>query len=204
MGELRLLLKRPTLLCAFLVCGCAEQTADISQSNKVYEEASSSYTRADAQNTPLLSLAELLNASDVKQALAEAAANNDEEGLRIWQQTLLAAGEEVELTDNELALISGKQGLKYLAFVGMKINYQTAFERAFLEFEDVDKVYADYPAFEDLHKQSIKLVKQRDELVRKVTEELESSGYEGNAELEARRQWKNFVLAENALETQMP
>jgi hypothetical protein len=156
------------------------------------------------ENSPLLSLQELLNASDVKEGLARAAKQNDQAQLRLWQQTLLSAADEVSLAPRERVLISDKQGLQYLAFQGMKTNYQTAFEEAFLAFGDVDKVYSDYPAFIDLHKKSIKLVEQRDELVAKVTQELEENGYQGDPEAEAKRQWQNFFLTEQAREKNPP
>ncbi|MFT4654645.1 MAG: hypothetical protein ACI82S_002303, partial [Patiriisocius sp.] len=42
---------------------------------------------------------------------------------------------------------------------------------------------------------------QRDELVAKVAQELEASGFEGNAVEEARRQWQNFFKSQSALQS---
>jgi hypothetical protein len=80
----------------------------------------------------------------------------------------------------------------------MKTNYQAAFERVFLEFEDVSKVYENYPAFKNLHERSMALVKQRDELVAKVASQLKEDGYDGDEVAEARRQWQNFFLNESS------
>jgi hypothetical protein len=194
-------------MCAFLLSACSEAPQNNHDSNKFPQantivSADGSTVGNDYLETPeppLLSLSELLNASDVKQALAIAAEQNDIDSLRMWQETLLDAADEVNLASNEVTLLSGERGLRYLAFQGMKANYQTAFERAFFAFEDVNQVYKDYPAFEDLHKRSSELVKQRDELVGKVSAELEASDFEGDAFEEAKRQWQNFVLTESAL-----
>jgi hypothetical protein len=90
--------------------------------------------------------------------------------------------------------------LQYLKFQGMKTNYQIAFEQAFLEFGNVGKVYADFPAFENLHKRSMSLVKQRDELVAKVSAQLNEGGFKGNTLTEAKRQWQEFFKAQSALQ----
>lgn len=195
-------LRRSILLCAFSMLGCSQQqeSAQNIPSQLPVDEQSSAVgvTQVSEVNAALLTLQELLGAADVQQALAQAAKDDDAELLSFWQDALLSAADEVDLAANERALISGKQGLQYLKFQGMKTNYQIAFERAFIEFEDVSKVYADYPAFENLHKRSMALVKQRDELVAKVAAQLKDGGYNGDEIEEAKRQWQNFFLSESA------
>lgn len=193
--------KRTIVLCAFLVCGCTDSTnpslaeTEASSTSKVI-----TVTDSDAiQTLPLLSLNELLSASDVKEGLSIAAANDDESLLREWQETILAAAEEVNLLETEKALLRGEQGLKYLAFQGMKLNYQTAFEKAFVSFADVDEVYQAYPAFEDLHERSSRLVEQRDALIEAVAEELRLQNFEGDAYAEAKRQWQVYLKSQASL-----
>ncbi|MFT5283354.1 MAG: hypothetical protein ACJA0G_000041 [Kangiellaceae bacterium] len=197
--------KRAIVLCAFLFFGCSDQyktaETELTQAQVDIQKMSDDASYTTTENSPLLTLQELLGASDVKQALAQAAAAKDINALTLWQETLLSAASEVNLAPRDRALIAGEQGLRYLEFQGIKTNYQSAFEDAFVEFEDVSKVYQDYPAFENLHKSSMTLVTQRDELVAKVAQELEASGFEGNAVEEARRQWQNFFKSQSALQS---
>jgi len=193
--------KRIVVLCAFLMSGCTEYNDP--DDPKTSEEQVSVYNEQlvsppETSNTPLLTLEEMLGAIDVQQALAQAAADDDAEALALWQEALLSAADQVNLAPNERSLITGRQGLKYLEFQGMKTNYQAAFERVFLEFEDVSKVYENYPAFKNLHERSMALVKQRDELVAKVASQLKEDGYDGDEVAEARRQWQNFFLSESS------
>ena len=193
--------KRIVVLCAFLMSGCTEYNDP--DDPKTSEEQVSVYNEQlvsppETSNTPLLTLEEMLGAIDVQQALAQAAADDDAEALALWQEALLSAADQVDLAPNERSLITGRQGLKYLEFQGMKTNYQAAFERVFLEFEDVSKVYENYPAFKNLHERSMALVKQRDELVAKVASQLKEDGYDGDEVAEARRQWQNFFLSESS------
>lgn len=152
------------------------------------------FDNIERANQPLLTLGELLGAADVKLALAKAADEGNMPILKYWQNQLLTAAEEVNLTNEEVMLISGPQGLKYLEFQGMKTNYHNAFDEAFFNFQDVDAVYDAFPAFENLHERSRELVAQRDQLIQKVASELESNGFEGDPLDEARIQWQNFVL----------
>lgn len=195
--------KRAIILYAFLVCGCTDSSKEsIDPHSEVGLVASSDLSSNEllsSQELPLLTLYELLNASDVKQALSLAATNNDEKLLLEWQETLLQAADEVNLAQSERSLLKGEQGLKYLAFQGMKSNYQAAFERAFVAFEDVDEVYRAYPAFEDLHERSSRLVAQRDALIESVAGELKQQKFDGDALQEAKRQWQVYMKSQTSI-----
>lgn len=188
-------IKCTLLLCIFFIYSCFEPQ-QASNTETTAHNAELPSTEVKLVPTPLLNLNELLNASDVKASLASAAKNKDVEVLKQWQSILLQAAEEVDLLAEERQLLEGEQGLIFLEFQGMKTNYQYAFESAFYGFEDVDAVYAAFPAFKDLHARSKQLVIQRDKLVNSVAIELASEGFEGDALAEARRQWLNFVRSQ--------
>jgi len=181
--------KRILIVCAFFVAACTGE-----QHEKPQENPPQAVSEPAAK--PLLTLQELLQASDVQVALAQAAREDDKEALEYWQKSLLSVADEVKLLKSERQLIEGPQGLKFLAFQGMKTNYQNEFERAFFDFEDVQAVYEKYPAFQDAHAQSKILVQKRDALIENVAAELIASGFEGDATEEARKQWQVYA-AEN-------
>jgi hypothetical protein len=190
--------KRAVILCAFLLSGCTDSANTSTADTEVSSSGEILIVAADEANQtlPLLSLNELLSASDVKEGLATAAANNDETLLREWQETLLNAASEVNLLEAEKVLLRGEQGLKYLSFQGMKLNYQTAFEQAFVSFADVDEVYRAYPAFQNLHERSSRLVEQRDALIEAVASDLKEQNFEGDVYAEAKRQWQVYVKSQ--------
>jgi hypothetical protein len=143
---------------------------------------------------PLLTLAELLSADDVKLALAQASKSDDQQALALWQDRLLEAGEQVSLGDEELNLLRGEQGRVYLSFQGMKTNYQQEFEQAFFEFGDVDAVYQRYPAFQSLHERSKELVQKRDALIQSIVTSLVAEGVDQEQALQqARQQWQSMM-----------
>jgi hypothetical protein len=149
----------------------------------------------EKDTTPLLTLSELLNADDVKQGLALASENNDQQAISEWQARLIDAAKQVNLKTSELELLKGEQGKVFLDFQGMKTNYQQDFERAFFNFEDVDAVYERYPAFQSLHEQSKALVQKRDVLVGNIALSLEQDGMAPDqASNTAKQQWQDLML----------
>lgn len=184
--------KRIIIFCAFFVGACFV-AACTGEQPATLQESPPQAISDPAQAEPLLTLQELLQASDVQVALAQAAREDDKEALKYWQKSLLSVADEVNLLKSERRLIEGPQGLKFLAFQGMKTNYQNEFERAFFDFEDVQAVYDKYPAFEDAHAQSKVLVQKRDALIDSVAAELIDSGFKGDAVEEARTQWQAYA-----------
>lgn len=187
-------------MCAFLVCACSDPNQNSikphkeeSLSNGLHHDSNAEINKNDI---PLLTLQELLNASDVKNALSVAASNNNESSLIIWRQKLIQAADEVNLDDSERVLLEGEQGLKYLAFQGMKFNYQKDFQTAFVNFEDVTDLYKAYPDFKDLKERSMNLIEQRDMLIESVAKELTEQNFEGNAVEEAKRQWQAYIRSQ--------
>ncbi|MFW8589792.1 hypothetical protein ACOI22_03220 [Glaciecola sp. 2405UD65-10] len=185
------LFKRSIILSAFLLCFACTDNSEYEKSSEDSPEPPNH--AVDVDGPPLLSLSELLSAQDVKLGLAESAAIDDEGGLIYWQNMLLEAADEVNLRAKERKLISGKQGRLFLKFQGMKTNYQTEFESAFVNFEDLNAVYAKYPAFKDLQEQSKALVIKRDALIANMANDLSVQGFEGNAVAEAKRRWQDTL-----------
>jgi len=147
---------------------------------------------------PLLTLSELLAADDVKQGLALAAQQGDEQALAQWQSRLLSAAEQVNLAPSEKQILSGEQGIVFLRFQGMKTNYQAEFEHAFFTFGDIEKVYKRYPVFESMKEQSRELVNKRDALIQNMASELSKQGVAPDiAEQQAREQWQTIMSKRN-------
>lgn len=190
--------RRIILLCAFLLpslllSACGDRANPNGDEQKDQSAQKQTQAASFEQASPLLSLTELLLAQDVKQGLAKAARNADQAALEFWQEQLLLAADDVYLHPKERALISGKHGLVFLRFQGIKTNYQTDFEREFFEFGDIEAIYARYPAFENMHKQSQQLVAKRDELIADMARQLEEDGFDGDALAQAKLQWQAFV-----------
>ncbi|MEM0910492.1 MAG: hypothetical protein AAGJ37_05925 [Pseudomonadota bacterium] len=143
---------------------------------------------------PLLTLSELLAASDIQDALSDAAREKDKDAFRDIQTLLLQAASEVGLDDSEQALISGENGVIFLEFQGMRINFNHDFQKAFFSFGDIQAVYQKYPAFEELKARTEALVENRDKLIDAIKADLEADGIDTSSSLdEARKLWLQLM-----------
>lgn len=175
-------LKSALLLCAFFMLNACQKA-----SQEPVEEM-----QQEAQ--PLLTLTELLAASDIQLALSSLAEEQDRAGLREIQSILLNAAAEVNLDESELALISGDSGIIFLEFQGMRINFNRDFEKAFFSFGDIEAVYKAYPAFKELQARTTMLVENRDKLIASIQDDLEAEGTNPSASLEqARKLWLQLM-----------
>ena len=190
-------LKRCAVAGVFLVLGACTEAPDTNETSNISTTVEAEGQGAPLPPAPLLSLSELLQADDLKQALAQASRANDEVALAQWQARLLQAADEVDLLDSERALLEGEQGIAFLRYQGMKVNFQEEFEAAFFDFQDPTKVYEKYPAFETLKARSERLIAQRNELIQRASEVLQEEGLsQEQAQAEARRQWQLSMLGE--------
>lgn len=149
---------------------------------------------------PLLSLDELLNASDFQAGIKQAVANNDKNALLDWQTQLLMVAHEVRLMPRELDRISGEQGLIYIEFEAKKQLFHDAFVERFMHFEDIDDLITKYPYLTGVHKRASLLISERDKVVSRAAAMLVEGGLQGDATEEARAQWRDYMVNSGKLE----
>lgn len=149
---------------------------------------------------PLLSLDELLNASDFQAGIKQAVANNDKNALLEWQTQLLMVAHEVRLMPRELDRISGEQGLIYIEFEAKKQLFHDAFVERFMHFEDIDDLITKYPYLTGVHKRASLLISERDKVVSRAAAMLVEGGLQGDATEEARAQWRDYMVNSGKLE----
>lgn len=167
-------------LCALLLSACSEKPAAKPESVQV--------------SPPLLSLSELLSASDFKQGIAQAVESNDEMAIKHWQEQLLSVAHEARLSPSDLQKLQGKQGFMFLEFQGKLINYDRDFMHYLMNFEDLTLLFDKYPELSALHAYSEKIAKQRDEEVSNIVQSLSGSSSPPSEILEqAREQWRQAI-----------
>lgn len=154
----------------------------------------------DQASIPLLSLSELMSASDFQEGIKQAVINDDRAALVYWQEQALLVANEANLLPRELELISGEQGLVYIEYQAKKQLFNDSFVERFLYFQEIDSLINQYPYLTGLHERARKLVAERDALVLKAIEILENDAYQGNARIAAEQQWRDYVLQSGLLD----
>lgn len=164
---------------------------------------SSSAAVQENDNTmpPLLTLGELLNASDFQTGIKQSVINDDKESLRNWQEQLLAVANEVHLAPREISLISGEQGLVYIEFEAKKQLFNDEFIERFMNFESIDDLIQKYPYLSGVHKRALSLIASRDIAIERAAVLLTEEGVDGNVTQKARAQWQDYMINSGKLET---
>jgi hypothetical protein len=188
-----MLIKRLLMASAFVFLFACQPGAEDSA-------AKESTLEGEQAAVPLLSLSELMRASDFQEGIKQAVINDDLAALVYWQEQALLVASEAKLLPRELALISGEQGLVYIEYQAKKQLFNDSFVERFLYFQEIDSLINQYPYLTGLHERARKLVAERDALVLKAIEILESDAYQGNARIAAEQQWRDYVLQSGLLD----
>lgn len=150
---------------------------------------------------PLLTLDELLNASDFQAGIKQSVLNDDNMALKDWQDQLLAVAEEVHLAPSEVKRISGQQGLVFIEFEAKKQLFNDEFIELFMNFQSIDDLIKKYPYLTGVHKRAQSLIDARDAAIESAATMLSEEGIEGDATQQARAQWQDYMINSGRLET---
>ena len=150
---------------------------------------------------PLLTLDELLNASDFQAGIRQAVINDDRVSLKDWQGQLLAVAKEVHLSLHDVNLISGERGLVFIEFEAKKQLFNDEFIERFITFESIDELIQKYPYLTGVHERALSLIAARDAAIIRATAMLSEDGLQGDLNQKARTQWQDYMINSGRLDT---
>lgn len=183
-----------------LPMGCQPEVSNIATTN-TSPSISITTEQEDAVALPLLTLDELLNASDFQAGIKQAVINDDRVSLKDWQGQLLAVAKEVHLGARDVKLISGEQGLVFIEFEAKKQLFNDEFIERFITFESIDELIQKYPYLTGVHERALSLIAARDAAIIRATAMLSEDGLQGDLTQMARTQWQDYMINSGRLET---
>ncbi len=195
------ILKRSLYASVFVsLMGCQPEESNTSNTDT---STSSSAMTAENDNAvqPLLTLDELLNASDFQAGIKQSVLNDDSTALKDWQDQLLAVAKEVHLAPSDVKRISGQQGLLFIEFEAKKQLFNEEFIERFMNFQSIDDLIQKYPYLTGVHKRAQSLIDARDVAIERAATMLSEEGIEGDATQQARAQWQDYMINSGRLET---
>ena len=195
------MLKRSLYASVFVsLMGCQPE-----ESNTSNTDTSTSSLEMTAENDnavqPLLTLDELLNASDFQAGIKQSVLNDDSTALKDWQDQLLAVAKEVHLAPSDVKRISGQQGLLFIEFEAKKQLFNEKFIERFMNFQSIDDLIQKYPYLTGVHKRAQSLIDARDVAIERAATMLSEEGIKGDAIQQARAQWQDYMINSGRLET---
>lgn len=161
---------------------------------------------SDAASVPVITVMEILHASDLQAVVKEAVKTNNTEAIDTWVKEAIRVAKAASLPKDDIRYLSSPQAHDYLIFNAKRQLFNDAFEARYYALEDIDDLKTLYPEAYDLFERAEQLVEKRDAIIFQIAAALSNSDTPDDAALaEAKKQWllraqaRDGVTEENLL-----
>ena len=144
----------------------------------------------DAAQVPLITVMEILHASDLQAGVKQAVKNGNEEDIDAWMAQAREVGQAANLSPEDMDYLNSETAKDYVIFNAKRQLYNEAFEARYYALEDVESLKAEYPEAKDLFARTDALIEKRDAIIQQIAVAISGSEQPDEAALEeARKQW---------------
>ena len=143
-----------------------------------------------AAEVPLITVMEILHASDLQEGVKQAVKNNNAEQVDSWMEQAREVGQAAKLSSEDMDYLASETAKDYVVFNAKRQLYNEAFEARYYALEDVKSLKAQYPEAKDLFPRTDALIEKRDAIIQQIAVAISGSEQPDEAALqEARKQW---------------
>lgn len=144
----------------------------------------------NAAEVPLITVMEILHASDLQEGVKQAVKNNNAEQVDSWMEQAREVGQAAKLSSEDMDYLASETAKDYVVFNAKRQLYNEAFEARYYALEDVESLKAQYPEAKDLFPRTDALIEKRDAIIQQIAVAISGSEQPDDAALqEARKQW---------------
>lgn len=156
----------------------------------IYLSSEANKRDEQAAEVPLITVMEILHASDLQQGVKLAVQQNDEHAINEWVEQALQVAQAANLSSQDIRYLQSKAAKAYLIFNAKRQLYNDAFEARYYALEEVESLKAQYPEAKDLFGRTDALIKKRDAIIEQIAVALSGSEAPDSTVLDAaRQQW---------------
>ena len=143
-----------------------------------------------AAQVPLITVMEILHASDLQQGVKQAVKEGNVEAVDSWMVQAREVGQAASLSSEDMDYLNSETAKDYVVFNAKRQLYNEAFEARYYALEDVESLKAQYPEAKDLFPRTDALIKKRDDIIQQIAVAISGDEQPDEAALkEARKQW---------------
>lgn len=144
----------------------------------------------DAAQVPLITVMEILHASDLQQGVKQAVKDGNIDAVDSWMAEAREVGQAANLSSEDMDYLNSETAKDYVVFNAKRQLYNEAFEARYYALEDVESLKAQYPEAKDLFPRTDALIKKRDDIIQQIAVAISGNEQPDEAALEeARKQW---------------
>lgn len=141
---------------------------------------------------PVITKQEILSASDFTQGIKQAVQNNNLTEVDKWFTKAIDLAEIANLSKDDLDYLRSELAQKVAVFQAKRSLFNDEVEQAYYKVEDIAPIKANYPEAQDLYAKVDGVIKQRNQLIMKIAEEIAQGQPVSDQTLEAaRQQWQS-------------
>ena len=144
----------------------------------------------DAASVPVITVMEILHASDLQEGVKQAVNRNNDEEIQYWLQQALDVAEAANLAADDLEYLRSSAAKDYVVFNAKRQLFNEEFETHYYALESIDSLKAKYPEAQDLFARADALLEKRDAIIQQIAVTIAGNDAPSDAVLkEAREQW---------------
>ncbi|MFD3305730.1 hypothetical protein [Alteromonas macleodii] len=144
----------------------------------------------DAAQVPLITVMEILHASDLQEGVKQAVKDGNIEIVDSWMVQAREVGQAANLSSEDMDYLNSETAKDYVVFNAKRQLYNEAFEARYYALEEVETLKEQYPEAKDLFARTDALIEKRDAIIQQIAVAISGSEQPDEAALkEAREQW---------------
>ncbi len=144
----------------------------------------------DAAQVPLITVMEILHASDLQEGVKQAVKDGNIEVVDSWMVQAREVGQAANLSSEDMDYLNSETAKDYVVFNAKRQLYNEAFEARYYALEEVETLKEQYPEAKDLFARTDALIEKRDAIIQQIAVAISGSEQPDEAALkEAREQW---------------
>lgn len=152
-----------------------------------------SQSSASDENTqvPVITVMEILHASDLQAGIKKAVSQNDQQAIADWLDKARNVGEQAALSESDMDYLTSEQAKEYVVFNAKRALFNEKFETRYLNLRGIDDLKQAYPEAQDLFARAETLLQKRDDIIKRIAQTLAGGEEPGEEHLQqAQAMWK--------------
>lgn len=143
-----------------------------------------------AAQKPVITVMDILHASDLQAGVLNAVANNNAGQIDTWMDDALAVAEAAQLAKADIDYLTSAQARHYVVFNAKRQLFNKAFEARYYALEDMGDLKSRYPEAQDLFARAEQLLYKRDAIIVQMAMALSGSDTPDKNDIaNAKKQW---------------
>ena len=152
-----------------------------------------SQSSSSEENTqvPVITVMEILHATDLQAGIKRAVSENDNQAIDDWLDKARNVGEQAALSKSDMAYLSSGQAREYVIFNAKRALFNEKFETRYLNLRGIDDLKQAYPEAKDLFPRAETLLQKRNDIIERIAQTLAGGDAPDEEHIrEAQAMWK--------------